>query len=108
MCHNDSCLPEWPSLPVMLEQNAARLGAQAALLSDGDEPLSHQQLWEQGALAVPVTNCLGVGRGEAGGVFSPPGASPGSDFSGGRGGGDSRASQSGLWRKGVRVLLERL
>ena len=33
---------DWPALPAMLEQNASHFGARAALLSDGDEPLSHQ------------------------------------------------------------------
>jgi len=43
---------DWPALPAMLEQNASHFGARAALLSDGDEPLSHQQLRTQ----VAVTN----------------------------------------------------
>ena len=52
---------DWPALPAMLEQNASHFGARAALLSDGDEPLSHQQLWDQAAMTVPSLNRLGVG-----------------------------------------------
>jgi non-ribosomal peptide synthetase component E (peptide arylation enzyme) len=47
----------------MLEQNAAHFGSRAALLCDGHEPLSHQQLRDQVAATVPALNRLGVGHG---------------------------------------------
>src|SRR5438552_6841532 len=55
---------DWPALPAMLEQNALHFGARGALLSDGDEPLSHQQLQNQVAVTVTALNPLGVGRGD--------------------------------------------
>lgn len=57
----------------MLEQNAARFGAHAALLGDGDEPLSHQQLWDQVAMTVASLNRLGVGRGDRVVIVLPQG-----------------------------------
>src|SRR5438093_8888377 len=64
---------DWPALPAMLEQNASHFGARAALLSDGDEPLSHQQLWDQAAMTVPSLNRLGVGRGDRVAIVLPQG-----------------------------------
>jgi acyl-CoA synthetase (AMP-forming)/AMP-acid ligase II/acyl carrier protein len=64
---------DWPALPEMLEKNAADFGACAALLSDGDEPLSHQQLWDQVAMLVASLNCLGVGRGDSVAIVLPQG-----------------------------------
>ena len=57
----------------MLEQNASRFGARAALLSDGDEPLSHQQLRNQVAVTVTALNPLGVGRGDRVAIVLPQG-----------------------------------
>ncbi|HEY2353265.1 MAG TPA: AMP-binding protein, partial [Candidatus Acidoferrum sp.] len=57
----------------MLEQNASNFGARAALLSDGDEPLSHQQLWNQVAVTVTALNSLGVGRGDRVAIVLPQG-----------------------------------
>ena len=57
----------------MLEQNASHFGARAALLSDGDEPLSHQQLWNQVAVTVTALNSLGVGRGDRVAIVLPQG-----------------------------------
>jgi len=57
----------------MLEQNAAHFGARAALLSDGNEPLSHQQLRDQVAATVPALNRLGVGRGDRVAIVLPQG-----------------------------------
>ena len=57
----------------MLEQNAAYFGASAALLCDGDEPLSHQRLWDQAAMTVPSLNRLGVGRGDRVAIVLPQG-----------------------------------
>ncbi len=57
----------------MLEQNASNFGARAALLSDGDEPLSHQQLWKQVAVTVTALNSLGVGRGDRVAIVLPQG-----------------------------------
>ena len=64
---------DWPALPAMLEQNASHFGARAALLSDGDEPLSHQQLRNQVAETVTVLNSLGVGRGGRVAIVLPQG-----------------------------------
>ena len=64
---------EWPALSAMLEQNAAHFGASAALLCDGDEPLSHQRLWDQVAMTVPSLNRLGVGRGDRVAIVLPQG-----------------------------------
>src|SRR5882672_2499794 len=64
---------EWTGLPAMLEQNAAHFGGRAALLSDGNEPLSHQQLWDQVAMTVPALNRLGVGRGDRVAIVLPQG-----------------------------------
>src|SRR5437773_2994718 len=64
---------EWPALPAMLEQNASHFGARAALLCDGDEPLSHQRLWNQAAMTVPSLNRLGVGRGDRVAIVLPQG-----------------------------------
>src|SRR5437764_15395909 len=64
---------DWPALPAMLEQNASRFGARAALLSDGDEPLSHQQLRNQVAVTVTALNPLGVGRGDRVAIVLPQG-----------------------------------
>ncbi|PYJ12556.1 MAG: AMP-dependent synthetase [Verrucomicrobia bacterium] len=69
----NSRLSDWPALPAMLEQNASHFGARAALLSDGDEPLSHQQLWDQAAMTVPSLNRLGVGRGDRVAIVLPQG-----------------------------------
>jgi acyl-CoA synthetase (AMP-forming)/AMP-acid ligase II/acyl carrier protein len=57
----------------MLEQNAAHFGARAALLSDGNEPLSHQQLRDQVAATVPALNRLGVGRSDRVAIVLPQG-----------------------------------
>jgi len=57
----------------MLEQNASHFGARAALLSDGDEPLSHQQLWNQVAVTVTALISLGVGRGDRVAIVLPQG-----------------------------------
>jgi acyl-CoA synthetase (AMP-forming)/AMP-acid ligase II len=57
----------------MLEQNAAHFGGCAALLSDGSEPLSHQQLWEQVVMTVSALNRLGVGRGDCVAIVLPQG-----------------------------------
>jgi len=57
----------------MLEQNASHFGARAALLSDGDEPLSHQQLRNQVAVTVTALNPLGVGRGDRVAIVLPQG-----------------------------------
>jgi acyl-CoA synthetase (AMP-forming)/AMP-acid ligase II len=57
----------------MLEQNAVHFGGCAALLSDGNEPLSHQQLWEQVVLTVSALNRLGVGRGDCVAIVLPQG-----------------------------------
>jgi acyl-CoA synthetase (AMP-forming)/AMP-acid ligase II/acyl carrier protein len=57
----------------MLEQNAAHFGARAALLSDGNEPLSHQQLRDQVAATVPALNRLGVGRRDRVAIVLPQG-----------------------------------
>jgi hypothetical protein len=54
----------------MLERNAAHVGGCAALLSDGNEPLSHQQLWEQVVMAL---NRLGVGCGDCVAIVLPQG-----------------------------------
>src|SRR5213596_329770 len=64
---------DWPALPAMLEQNASHFGARAALLSDGDEPLSHQQLRNQVAVTVTALNPLGVGRGDRVAIVLPQG-----------------------------------
>jgi oxalate---CoA ligase len=65
---------EWTFLPAMLEHNAAHFGARAALLSDGEEPLSHQQLWDQVTMTIPELNRLGVGRGDRVAIVLPPGS----------------------------------
>ena len=57
----------------MLEQNASHFGARGALLSDGDEPLSHQQLRNQVALTVTALNSLGVGRADRVAIVLPQG-----------------------------------
>ena len=57
----------------MLEQNAVYFGGRAGLLSDGNEPLSHQQLWDQVAMTVPALNRLGVGRGDRVVIVLPQG-----------------------------------
>ena len=57
----------------MLEQNAARFGARAALLGEGDQPLLHSQLWEQVTVTVPALNRLGVGRGDRVAIVLPQG-----------------------------------
>src|SRR5260370_33068481 len=62
---------EWPALSAMLEQNAAYFGASAALLCDGDEPLSHQRVWDQVAMTGPSLNRLGVGRGDRVAIVLP-------------------------------------
>src|SRR5438046_4050759 len=64
---------DWPALPAMLEQNASHFGARAALLSDGHEPLSHQQLRNQVAVTVTALNPLGVGRGDRVAIVLPQG-----------------------------------
>src|SRR5438046_1253850 len=64
---------DWPALPAMLEQNASHFGARAALLSDGDEPLSHQQLRNQVAVTVTAFNSLGVGRSDRVAIVLPQG-----------------------------------
>src|SRR5436190_3871621 len=64
---------DWPAFSAMLEQNASHFGARAALLSDGDEPLSHQQLWNQVAVTVTALNSLGVGRGDRVAIVLPQG-----------------------------------
>jgi acyl-CoA synthetase (AMP-forming)/AMP-acid ligase II len=57
----------------MFEQNAAHLGARAALLADGNKPLSHEQLWNQVATTVAALNKLGVGRGDRVALVLPQG-----------------------------------
>jgi acyl-CoA synthetase (AMP-forming)/AMP-acid ligase II/acyl carrier protein len=57
----------------MLEQNAAHFGARAALFSDGNEPLSHQQLRDQVAATVPALNRLGVGHSDRVAIVLPQG-----------------------------------
>lgn len=57
----------------MLEQNAAHFGAHAALISDENEPLSHQQLHAQVAAMIPVFNRLGVGRNDRVAIVLPQG-----------------------------------
>jgi oxalate---CoA ligase len=57
----------------MLKQNASHFGARAALLSDEDEPLSHQQLRNQVAVTVTALNSLGVGRGDRVAIVLPQG-----------------------------------
>jgi acyl-CoA synthetase (AMP-forming)/AMP-acid ligase II/acyl carrier protein len=57
----------------MLEQNAAHFGSRAALLCDGHEPLSHQQLRDQVAATVLVLNRLGVGRNDRVAIVLPQG-----------------------------------
>ena len=57
----------------MLEQNATHFGAGTALLSDGNEPLSHQQLRDQVTATVPVLNDLGVGRNTRVAIVLPQG-----------------------------------
>src|SRR5437667_9705693 len=64
---------DWPVLSAMLEQNASHFGARAALLSDGDEPLSHQQLCNQVAETVTALISLGVGRGDRVAIVLPQG-----------------------------------
>src|SRR2546430_14250017 len=64
---------DWPVLSAMLEQNASHFGARAALLSDGDEPLSLQQLWNQVAVTVTALISLGVGRGDRVAIVLPQG-----------------------------------
>jgi acyl-CoA synthetase (AMP-forming)/AMP-acid ligase II/acyl carrier protein len=64
---------EFAALPAMLEQNAVHFGGRAGLLSDGNEPLSHQQLWDQAAMTVPALNRLGVGRGDRVVIVLPQG-----------------------------------
>ena len=58
----------------MLEQNAAHFGAHAALLCDGHEPLSHQQLRDQVTATVAALNRLGVGRNDRVAIVLPQGA----------------------------------
>jgi oxalate---CoA ligase len=65
---------DWPTLSAILEQNASHFGARAALLSDGDEPLSHEQLRNQVAVTVTALNSLGVGRGDRVAIVLPQGA----------------------------------
>jgi acyl-CoA synthetase (AMP-forming)/AMP-acid ligase II len=65
---------EWTTLPAMLEQNAAHFGAHAALLCDGHEPLSHQQLRDQVTATVAALNRLGVGRNDRVAIVLPQGA----------------------------------
>src|SRR2546428_2342499 len=57
----------------MFEQNAVHFGGRAALLSHANEPLSHQQLWDQVAMTVPALNRLGVGRGDRVVIVLPQG-----------------------------------
>ena len=57
----------------MLKQNAATFGPRAALLSDGSEPLSHQELWDQVTSTVTALNRLGVGRGDRVAIVLPQG-----------------------------------
>ena len=57
----------------MLEQNAALFGERAALLCDGNEPLSHQQLREHVAATVTLLNRLGVGRNNRVAIVLPQG-----------------------------------
>src|SRR5437762_10475911 len=64
---------DWPARPAMLEQNASHFGARAALLSDGHEPLSHQQLQNQVAVTLTALNPLGVGRGDRVAIVLPQG-----------------------------------
>jgi oxalate---CoA ligase len=64
---------DWPTLPAMLEQNASHFGPRTALLSDGDEPLSHQQLRNQVAVTLTALNPLGVGRGDRVAIVLPQG-----------------------------------
>ncbi len=64
---------EYTALPTMLEQNAAHFGGCAALLGDGNEPFSHQQLWEHVVMTVSALNRLGVGRGDCVAIVLPQG-----------------------------------
>src|SRR2546430_16070477 len=64
---------EWQALSAMLEQNAAYFGGGGALLCGGEEPLSHQRLWDQAAMTVPSLNRLGVGRGDRVAIVLPQG-----------------------------------
>ncbi len=57
----------------MLEQNARQFGDHAALLGDGQEALSHQQLRDQVMTAVSALNNLGVGRGDRVAIVLPQG-----------------------------------
>lgn len=57
----------------MLEQNARHFGTHAALLGDGNEPLSHQQLRDQVAATVTMLNRLGVGRNDRVAIVLPQG-----------------------------------
>ena len=65
--------PQCTSLPELLKQNATCLGAGAALLSEGSEPLSHQQLWDQTAVTVTALNNLGIGRNDRVAIVLPQG-----------------------------------
>src|ERR1039457_1637814 len=64
---------DWTILTAMLEQNAAHLGADAALCSDGNAPFTHQQLRDQVVAAVPALNHLGVGRNDRVTIVLPQG-----------------------------------
>lgn len=57
----------------MLAQNATSLGARPALLADGQEPISHQQLHAQVVATVAALNRLGVGRNNRVAIVLPQG-----------------------------------
>ena len=57
----------------MLEQNAAHFGARAALLHDGQAPLSHQQLHDHVSATRSALGNLGVGRNDRVAIVLPQG-----------------------------------
>lgn len=69
----NSSQPTETTLFGLLELNAARLDANAALLGEGYNPLSHQSLYDQVAAKVQVLNDLGVGRNDRVAIVLPQG-----------------------------------
>lgn len=57
----------------MLQENAACFNASAALLSDRDPSISHQELWDHVAVTVSALNRLGVGCRDRVAIVLPQG-----------------------------------
>jgi acyl-CoA synthetase (AMP-forming)/AMP-acid ligase II/acyl carrier protein len=61
------------TLAALLEQNAGSFGAAVALCSEGTNPCSHRQLYEQVVALVLALNHLGIGRNDRVAIVLPQG-----------------------------------